>query len=122
MNDLGDVLAVFSAYSVEQVGRILLEETELQAEWKIPTFSLETNTCVVIAPDGRLVGYAAMFDSVPHVRPFAQVRVHPEFTGESIGTYLAWWAERRAQQALLKAPEGTRIALQRVFSIRRELH
>jgi len=58
MDDLGDVLAVFSAYSMKQVGKILLEETELQAEWKMPTFSLQTNTCVVVAPDGRLVGYA----------------------------------------------------------------
>jgi ribosomal protein S18 acetylase RimI-like enzyme len=74
-------------------------------------FDLETDTRVVL-DSGKMVGYAAVRDGAPHVRIFVQVRVHPEYEGRSIGTYLGQWAEERALQAIPKAPEGVRVAMQ----------
>jgi mycothiol synthase len=63
------------------------------------------------------VGYVAVWDRAPHVRISAQVRVHPEYTGQHIGAYLSHWAEARAIQAVPKAPAGARVVLeQNVYS------
>jgi mycothiol synthase len=79
---------------------------------------LETDTHAVLDSDGKMVGYATVWDSAPHVRLFAQVRVHPECTDQSIEAYLNRWAEDRALQAIPKAPEGARVALsQNVYNV-----
>jgi len=113
MDDLEAILALYNACSVEQVGKAVVDETELQMEWKMPTFDLGTDTRVVLAPDGTLVGHVAVWDGAPHVRLWADVRVHPEYKGRSIGTCLGQWAEERARWAIPKAPEGARVALRR---------
>jgi mycothiol synthase len=112
MDDLEAVLALFNACSIEQVGKALLEETEMQTEWESSNFNLETDTQAVLAPDGKLVGYVALWDRAPHVRIYAEGRVHPEYTGRSIGTALSEWAEERARQSIPKATEGARVVLQ----------
>jgi mycothiol synthase len=110
-DDLHAAVALFNTCSMAQVGKAMIEETEFGTEWKMPNFDLETDTRVVL-DSGKMVGYAAVRDSAPHVRIFVQVRVHPEYVGQSIGTYLGQWAEARALQAVSKAPEGVRVALQ----------
>ena len=65
----------------------------------------------MIAPDGSIVGHAAVWDSEPHVRIYVAGDVHPEYKGQGIGTALCQWAEERGRQAILKAPAGTRVAL-----------
>ena len=112
MDDLDAVVALFNACSVAQVGQAVIEETELEADWKMPAFGMQTDTQVVLAPDGKVVGYAAVWDGAPHVRVSAQVRVHPRYTGQCIGAYLSRWAEERALQAVPQAPQGARVVLQ----------
>lgn len=112
MDDLGAVLALFNACSMEQVGKALVEETEMQTEWESSHFGLETDTQAVLAPDDKLVGYVAVWDRAPHLWIYAQGRVHPGYTGRSIGTYLSHWAEERARQAIHRATQGARVVLQ----------
>jgi len=113
MDDLEAVLALYNTCSMEQIGKAEVEETELRTEWKMPTFNLETDTRVILTPDGKLVGYVNVRDGAPHVRLWAGVRVHPEYKGRSIGTYLGQWAEDRARQSIPKAPEDARVVLRR---------
>ena len=58
MDDLGAVLDLFNTCSMAQMGKATVEETELRGYWEMPGFDLENDTCVVLAPDGEMVGYA----------------------------------------------------------------
>ncbi len=121
MGDLEAVLTVFNAYSMEYIGKPVLEENELQGEWKMPVFDLETDSRIVLTPSGRLVGYANVWDSAPHVRCYAQVRVHPECVDPSVGEYLRQWVEERARQAIPQAPQDVRVMLfQSVYSANKD--
>jgi len=117
---IGDVEAVvdlLNACSIEQVGKPQTEAHEIRSDWQAPTFNLETDTLVLIAPDGELVGHAALWDSEPHVRIYLAGDVHPEYRGQGVGTALCQWAEERARQAIPQAPERTRVVLlQRTLS------
>jgi mycothiol synthase len=112
MDDLDAAVALFNACSMEQIGKAVLEETELQTDWKMPAFSMETDTRVVLAPDSELVGYAAVWDDAPHVRVVAQVRVHPAYRRRRIGAFLGQWVEERAALAVPEAPEDAAVVLQ----------
>jgi mycothiol synthase len=114
MEDIEKVVAMFNRCAGKLVGvdnKFTLNQ--YQNVWQTPGFNLETDTLLVIAPDGSIVGYYELFDiTEPHVtlRPWG--RVHPEHEGKGIGTYMLNWAEKRARQAMLKAPEGARVTLQ----------
>ncbi|MCP4540752.1 MAG: GNAT family N-acetyltransferase [Chloroflexi bacterium] len=117
MDDLKAVATLYNACSTEQVGRALWDETEIRSDWKVPDFDFDTDTRVVLAPNGELAGYASIWDRAPHVRSFADVYVHPAHTGRSIGTFLEQWADERACHTISQAPEGVRVVLQqRAFS------
>jgi mycothiol synthase len=117
MGDLDAVVALFNACSVAQIGKAVIEETELGTDWKMPFFDMEADTQAVLASDDEIVGYTAVWDRAPHVRISAHVRVHPEYTGQRIGAYLGRWVEERALQAIPKAPSAARVVLeQNVYS------
>ena len=111
MDDLETVVALLNACSIEQVGRAQHEAHEIRSDWQSPNFNLEADARVVIAPAGKLVGYASVWDTEPYVRIYVYGRVHPEYKSRSIGTTLIQWAEERARQAIPKTPEGARVVL-----------
>ena len=112
LDDVEAVVDLLNTCSTEQIGKPRSEAHEIRNDWQSPTFNLETDTLVVIAPDGKIVGHAAVWDSAPHVRIYMMAGdVHPEYKGQGIGTALCQWAEERGRQAVLKAPAGTRVAL-----------
>ncbi len=112
MDDVEAVVDLLNACSIEQIGKPRTEVNEIRCDWQAPTFNLETDTLVVVAPGGKLVGHAALWDSEPHVRIYAMAGdVHPEYKGQGIGTALCQWAEERARRAIPRAPEGTRVVL-----------
>jgi mycothiol synthase len=111
MQDAGAVAGLLNACSLEQIGRPEWEAHELETDWQNPIVDLANDTFVVLAGDGRLVGYADVWDEAPHVRIYSLARVHPEFRGRGIGTTLCRWAEERARRSRNTAPAGSRIVL-----------
>jgi len=111
LDDVETVVDLLNTCSIEQTGKPRTEAHRIRSDWQAPTFNLETDTLVVIAPDGSLVGHAALWDSEPHVRIYVAVDVHPEYKGQGVGTVICQWAEERGRQAILKAPAGTRVVL-----------
>ncbi len=111
LDDMEAVVDLVNVCSIEQIGKPHTEAHIVRNDWQSPTFNMETDTLVVLAPDGRIVGYVALWDSKPHVRIYVMGDVHPEYKGQGIGTTLCQWAEERGRQAVLKAPEGTRVVL-----------
>ena len=111
LNDAEAVASLLNVCSVEQIGRAAWEAHELETDWKNPIVDLVGDTRVVLTPEGRLVGYADVWDEAPHVRIYSLARVHPAFRGHGIGTMLCHWVEERARRSMDVAPEGSRVAL-----------
>lgn len=111
MSDLEQVVGVINAYSIGQTGVPRLTQNQLETFWTDATFNLETDTRVVVTREGKLAGYAGVYDGAPHVKLWARVRVHPDYTGQAVGTTLGRWVEERARQVIAEAPAGSRVVL-----------
>ncbi|KPJ61063.1 MAG: hypothetical protein AMJ46_03595 [Latescibacteria bacterium DG_63] len=112
MSDASAVVDVFNACSLETLGRPEYTVGEIEKDWQVPGFDLATDTQTVVTADNRLVGYGDLWgSSLTFVQFRSWVRVHPEFRGQGIGTYLNRWVEARARERLGKAPEGARVVL-----------
>ncbi len=80
-------------------------------EWRAPGFDPQRDIRLVFSPDGNLVGYIEVWLTLkPPVHPWIWGRVHPQYGGRGIGTYLLKWAEYRAGQALDELPPDVRFA------------
>jgi mycothiol synthase len=113
VDDLEGVVEMINACSRELIGVDITNPSDFLLEWETPVFNLETDTCLVIAPGGQIAGYYDVWDlDNPHVMVQCWGRVHPQYTGCGIGSYLLDWSEHRARQAISKAPEDARVVLQ----------
>lgn len=113
MDDLAAAIDLYNACSREVLGKDEFTFSRCQHDWQTPGFNLEIDTCLVIASDGQLAGYFEIWDFFePHVTIACWGRVHPDFAYLGIGQFLLEWGERRARQAISKAPAGTRVVLQ----------
>lgn len=111
ISDAQAVVDLMNACTLNVIGEQDESVEEVQAKWEMPGFNLETDTLLVFAQDGRLIGSADVEDAAKPVTPFIDIYVLPEYERSSIGQYLAEWAENRAMQAIPKAPEGARVAM-----------
>lgn len=111
-NELGAVVSLINTVYRDWLGRDEFSVERYAAEWETPGFNLATDTRVVISPPGEIVGYYELWDvQKPPVRLHCWGRVHPEHSGLGIDTALLEWAEARARQVFLRAPEGARVVL-----------
>jgi GNAT superfamily N-acetyltransferase len=84
----------------------------MRIDWAEEGFNRETDTVVVIAPDGRVVGYNNIYDHTSlHVRNFGWMAVDPELLDSAVADYLVEWGIERAMKNIDKAQEGTRVVL-----------
>jgi mycothiol synthase len=108
--DLDQALKLFNTCSIDWIGRPQMDAAALGTEWGTPTFNLATDTHAIFDGD-QMIGYVEVWDSAPHVKLYSWGRVHPDYRGEGLGTYLIQWSEARAKKALAKAPNGTRVVI-----------
>ena len=112
LDDVETVAVLLNACSVEQIGKPHAEPHKIRSEWQSPSFDLEACTRVVLASDGKLVGYVEVWEMDPHAQRFySWGRVHPEYKGRGIGTVLIQWAEKWARQTMSKAPADACVVL-----------
>jgi len=81
--------------------------------WNHPKFDLATDSRLVFAPDGALIGYAHVRDvKDPPVDVFSRSIIHPAHDGATwLRDVLLDWIEREARRVIDKAPAEARIAL-----------
>ena len=81
--------------------------------WNHPKFKNETDSRLVFADDGALIGYAHIRDvKDPPVDVFSGLAVHPEHDESSwLWDDLLGWMDREARRVIAKAPADARISL-----------
>lgn len=92
MTDSSAVTSVMAASELAILGRAMIEEAYLLADWNRPSFDLATSTAGIFDGDD-LLGYAEV--SGPGRGDAA---VHPDHLGRGIGTWLAGWMQQTARQ------------------------
>lgn len=80
---------------------------DLANEWEYVGFYLEQDAFLIETSNGRLVGYAALFDISEHCELSGDIYVHPQFTGLGIDQALLRALETCAYQrhVTLSAPD-----------------
>jgi mycothiol synthase len=85
----------------------------IRMRWNHPKVDLSTDSRLVFAPDGALIGYALIRDvKDPPVDVFGDFMVHPRHDGSTwLWDDLFGWMDREAQRAIGRAPADARIVL-----------
>jgi mycothiol synthase len=113
LTDEQAVLELLNAVSLQIVGEI--EETldDIRDEWTEPQFNLATQTCVILAPDGSLVGYAIVYDETPYdVVDFDVYSAISQWgINDWIEPYLLQWVEQYTRERMDRVAADLRVVL-----------
>jgi len=71
MDDVEAAVELANACSIELIGRPEWDMHRFRTYGESDALNVETDLHVVFAPDGKLVGYAGLWDAEPHVQPAA---------------------------------------------------
>lgn len=107
--DLPEVLALAQASDVVLIGESDWTEADLREEWD--EYDLGRDV-FLLELGGRLAGYAAFERRGSSGRILADGYVHPELTGQGVGTELLRLTEARAREEVASVPAGERVYLQ----------
>lgn len=110
MEDADAVTEMLNAHSRFLLDIEKYKVKDILTDWTMPAFDLQNCTRVVISPDGKLVGYAELWDLVePYVKKFLWARVHPAYLDLGIGMALDAWGEEQSRNWIDKAPQDARV-------------
>jgi hypothetical protein len=70
MDDVEAAVELANACSIELIGQPEWEVHRFRTDWESDALNPQTDLWVVFAPGGRLVGYAGVWDTQPHVQPY----------------------------------------------------
>lgn len=82
---------------------------DLMNEWKYEGFDPEQDAFVVETRDGRIVGYAALFNIKDHCDLSGDIYVHPQFKGLGVHTVLLREMDTRADVHIQFAEPDARV-------------
>jgi mycothiol synthase len=102
---------IYDACATDGDAILAMSAQELRHGWQDPDFNLECDAFVVEGPDGRIVGYADVTNSVGHAILNMDGNVHPAYKGRGIGTTLLRSVEKRARDMMSLAEPGARVVI-----------
>ncbi len=110
MDDIPACVEMFNLWAEKELGHKEVGLEEVRNEWESPHFDPAKNARILLAPNGKLVGYTEYWThpDTP-VRPWIWARVHPDYQNRGLGTALTQWAEDQAEQVLDKLPKDLRV-------------
>ncbi len=106
LDDAPAVTALICASDEALLGKPDFELDDLLEDWRAPRFTLEKDAHIVVAEDGRVIGYETVWSIKDNGIISLDGYVHPEFMGQGIGTYLLHWGEARARERIAELPAG----------------
>jgi mycothiol synthase len=107
--DAEAVVELIVACELADSGEADMSAEELADDWQ--ELDLSRETVVVVAPDGRLSGYADV-NNLSFVVVSVYGYVHPDHRERGIGAYLVGWGERWTRDRMPRAPENARVVVQ----------
>lgn len=111
MQDLDEVLELLNLCAQKMTGGPEYVRSTLESDWTTPGFNLETDHLAVYSPTGKLVGYTFMMAiTQPPAHPWVWGRIHPEYEGLGLGSYLLAWGDHQARRVLDKVPAEARVS------------
>ena len=112
LNDVEPAMNLFNIWSWSVIHQDdITDAGAIRNEWISPGFDPARDIRLIYSPDGMMVGYVEVWTTAkPPVHPWIWGRVHPEFGGLGIGTWLLQWAEERACRVLDELPADLRFA------------
>ncbi len=112
LDDVESAMALFNLWSQSVIQENdITDAGAICNEWASPGFDPARDIRLVFSPDGMMVGYMEVWTTQkPPVHPWLWGRVHPDFSGLGIGTWLLQWAEERACMALNELSPDLRFA------------
>jgi mycothiol synthase len=112
MDDLEETVALYNAWSQDILAVDRYDIDRERIDWQAPGFNLATDTRTVLSPEGRIAAQGLVWDvDEPHVQAHSFGRVHPDYRGLGIGSWLISWEEERAREAIRRAPDHARVAI-----------
>lgn len=110
MNDFDAVCALLLANDVATIGEQEFDPEQLRRDWERADFDLASNVRVVATPEGQVVGYIGVRNTIPpYLGNFVFGFTHPDHYGQGIGTLMLDWAEDRARENIHLAPPQARV-------------
>src|SRR5436305_3097869 len=110
MSELEAVHKLLEVCDVAEYGAPDITLDDLRTVWLALSINLAADAWIVIAPGGRLIGYADV-EHRQHVRVSTFIRVLPEYAGQGIEKYLLQLAQDWAQRQISLAKPGVRVTL-----------
>ena len=112
LEDVEPALKLFNSWSQSVIQENeITDEGAIRNEWRSPGFDPAEDIRLVFAPNGEMAGYIEVWTTAkPPVHPWIWGRVHPNYEGWGIGTWMLQWGEERASQALKNVPDDLRFA------------
>lgn len=113
--ELNDADAAFNLFNTWSQAAIQEDDITdpgiLRKGWVSPGFDPARDIRVVFSPEEIMVGYIEVWTTAkPPVHPWIWGRVHPDYSGLDLGTWLLQWAEEHACKVLETLPADLRFA------------
>lgn len=112
LDDVEASMEMYNLWARRVIGEDEISDAAaIRNEWVSPEFDPGEDIRLVFAPDGTLVGYIEVWTTgKPPVHPWIWGRVHPDYSGLGIGSWMLTWAEKHALRALDRVPADLRFA------------
>jgi mycothiol synthase len=112
LEDVEESFEMFNLWAQKVINEDEVSEVEaVHTDWVSPGFDPARDIRLVFAPDGTLVGYIEVWTTAkPPVHPWIWGRVHPDYSGLGIGSWMLTWAEKHVMRALDEIPAELRFA------------
>ena len=112
LEDVEASLEMYNLWAQKVIGEDEINDADaIRNEWVSPGFDPAEDIRVVIAPDGTLVGYIEAWTTAkPPVHPWIWGRVHPDYEGLGIGSWMLAWAEEHVLPAMGELSPDLRFA------------
>lgn len=110
MDDVQAVTDLINAAEKAEYGRGTLTEEIVRTSWEDPDMDVAQDALLIAAHDGRVIACGDM-EQYQHARIYCSAKVHPDFCGCGLGSYLVRWLEVQARRHIALAEPDVRVSM-----------